>query len=144
MKFRAITVATIATLLSVNTFALTQKKGVVESVNLEENTISITLNNGRTENLRLSESAKVFGAETIKAGQLVTLSVSGLKKEKPQFVSAEIISVNAESNTAVVREKFSGNVRTITFSDDVSVKGRVDTVAELTEGHIVKVRYASL
>lgn len=149
MKTQLIAIAALlAAFTATSASATTYKSGVIKSVDLESNTIVVTLNNGRDREYYLTPNARVViedQEETIQSlapRQEVTIAVSK-REQAPEYIQAEILDVNHATGVALVKPKGTKETVAIQVSETTKIGGKISTKEQLSEGQTIKIRYTA-
>lgn len=146
MKFNLIATAALVAALTANTAsAVVHKNGVIRSVDLDSNTITLVHRNGHNEKVRLSEHAKViidgkeFGIEALAPNQEVRVA---LPSASTTYMKARILELDLEAGLALVKPLGSKDTLSVRLTSETKVLGKVSSLDELAEGQMIKFRYA--
>lgn len=145
MKLKLIAAtALVATLATHSANALVHQRGVVESVDASAKTFVVSSKQGRSEQYRLADNAKVIvdgkarGFEALAVNQQVALT---LPSQSNDYVKARIMKIDLNTGIAVIKPFGSKKTVNIQLTKTTKVGGKVDSVSELAEGQIIKARY---
>lgn len=147
---RFVTAAALASAFAMPAHAITHKSGVIESVNPETRTISVSSRTGAITEYHVPSHSKVTvegkseGFAALAPNQQITLAYAEPVAEKDAFVKAEIINMNHEEKTAVVKPEGSSETVQVKFSDATKISGKARNLEDLAEGQKIKIKYAAL
>lgn len=133
---------------STNVSALV-RTGVVESLDIDNNTFSIKTNSGKSATFTLNENTPVWvdgenkGPAALKEKQQVRLILPNNSTTPNRFIEAEIVAIDATQSTATIKQKGSTKEQTVRFSKFVNISGKVSQLAELEKGQLIKLRYSN-
>lgn len=145
MNFKTLTaIATTSILLLAATAsqAAFVKTGVIDSINLENNTLIVESNTGK-KSYKIPASAKVnflgdndANISNLEEGQRVKLKFA---ETANTLLRGEVIAVNHSDLTVQIKLKGSNTIETVKFASNVAVAG-IENFSNLRAGHIVTVR----
>lgn len=129
-------------------------EGVVENVNLETNSITVT--NEKTGEMKTyvfpgtpkinMNGRKLSEMSALEPGQEVTLKLAEIEEQQPEIpVQAVILRIDHEQRTALIRPTNGGARRVIELPENVSVAGLTPgaTLRDLQKDQVVTLKYSA-
>lgn len=147
MKTSLIISAVISSVLfATSAHASVRKSGVIESIDHANKLMVVTLKNGQSEQYSFADHTRVVvdgKQENLSAlipSQEVTIAVPGSAQD---YVRAKIVEVDLHSGVAIVQTLKSKESFAVRVTDATKVSGKASSVAELSKGQTIKLRYAN-
>ena len=122
--------------------ALVHKSGVINVVDLEANTLTVSNKVYRiSESTRVIIDGKAHALTDLTADQEVTLGLP--EAPKAQFIKGEIVDLDLESGIAVIQPKGAETPVRVRLAKDAKVGGKVSSQSELATGQTVKLKLSA-